>query len=60
MTTTAQQYELWSDDWAAEADKQAARDLHSPPLFPLHEHGRPCGGRRVPHHRTIRDVLETL
>lgn len=58
--TTATQFELWPDDWETEADEQAARDLHAPTLWPLHDHGRPCGGGRVPQHRGINDVLETL
>ncbi|GHF76878.1 hypothetical protein ACFFSH_40090 [Streptomyces filamentosus] len=29
-------------------------------LYPLHDHGRPCGGGRVPQSRAVDDVLETL
>ena len=57
---TATQFELWPDDWEAEADEQAARDLHAAALWPLHDHGRAAGGPRVPQHRGIDDVLETL
>ncbi|MFJ5785377.1 hypothetical protein [Streptomyces hydrogenans] len=58
--THAAQYELWTDDWEAEADEQAAHDLHTPAHWPLYEYGRACGGPRVPQHRAIDDVLETL
>ncbi|MFD6363797.1 hypothetical protein ACFWFX_28735 [Streptomyces roseolus] len=65
---TATQFELWSDGWEQEADRragidpdeQAARDLHDPAIHQLYDHGRPCGGPRVPQHRGIDDVLETL
>ncbi|GHG15314.1 hypothetical protein ACFFSH_39320 [Streptomyces filamentosus] len=68
MNATATQFELWPDDWEQEADRragidpdeQAARDLHAPALYPLHDHGRPCGGGRVPQSRAVDDVLETL
>lgn len=48
---------LWPDE---PADEQTWLDLHTPPNRPLADHGRPCGGRPVPHHRDIHNVLETL
>ncbi len=47
---------LWPDD----EDEQAWLDLHTPAARPLADHGRPCGGRPVPQHRPLEDVLETL
>lgn len=46
--------------WPDDEDEQAWLDLHTPPVSPLAEHGRPCGRLAVPHHRDIHDVLETL
>jgi hypothetical protein len=48
------------DDPAVDPDMQAFLDLHAPLAFPLADHGRPCGGRAVPHLRPITDVLPTL
>jgi len=48
------------DDPAVDPDIQAFLDLHAPLAFPLADHGRPCGGRPVPHLRPITDVLTTL
>lgn len=55
---------LWPDgrDQLDETE-QAFLDLHdlrAQPASPLADHGRPCGGPAVPHHRTTEDVLETL
>ncbi|WP_185909180.1 hypothetical protein [Streptomyces sp. WAC01280] len=54
------QGELWTDDWIAEADEQAAADLHREPVWPMAEHGRSCSRADIPHHRAVDDVLETL
>ncbi|MET9950203.1 hypothetical protein ABZ135_01460 [Streptomyces sp. NPDC006339] len=50
---------LWPDGWETEAD-EAAVDTRADVIWPLFDHGRPCGGRPIPHHRPIHDVLETL